>query len=70
MLRTLLIMGFSLGIFLVSALIMYGAWLALGELAPLTRGIISLFFWIFAFSGSTYLFWKVIERMTVMEVVR
>lgn len=70
MLRTLLIMGFSLGIFLVSALIMYGTWLALAGLAPLTRGMISLFFWIFAFSGSTYLFWKAIERMTVMEVVR
>ena len=70
MLRRLLIMGFSLGIFLFSALVMYGAWLVLGGLAPLARGIVSLFFWIFAFSGSTYLFWKAIERMTVTEVIR
>ncbi|MGI0083588.1 MAG: hypothetical protein ACREBQ_00745 [Nitrososphaerales archaeon] len=66
----MLITGLSLGIFLFSALIMYGAWLALDGLAPLARGIISLLFWIFAFSGSTYLFWKAIEKMTVTEVLR
>ena len=66
----LLIMTLSLGIFLFSALIMYGAWVALASVVPFWRGIASLFFYIFAFAGSTLVFWKVIERITVTEVMR
>ncbi len=63
-------MGFSLGIFLFSAAAMYTVWRAFEDLDALARDVVSLFSFIFAFSGGTFLFWKAIERMTVTEVSR
>jgi hypothetical protein len=70
MTRSLLIAVLSLGVFLFSALVMYGVWMALDDLAALPRGIIALFFWIGAFSGATFGFWKITKRLTFAEALQ
>ncbi len=67
--RSLLIMGFGVGIFMVSSLVMYLVWIRFEELSDIARGVVSLFSFIFAFSGTTFLFWKMVERLSVVEAL-
>jgi flagellar basal body-associated protein FliL len=65
--RLLFVMLLAIGVVALSAGVMYTAWVVLGGVPRLTRGLVSLLSWIAGFSGGTYLFWKTIERISVVK---
>jgi hypothetical protein len=62
--RAALIISLSLNVFLLSAFVMYGAWLESGDLGKLTRALVSLAAYVVSFGAATVVVWKIVSQLS------
>ncbi len=58
----------AVGVVALAAGMMYVSWVLLRAVPHLVRGVVSLFSWIAGFALGTYLFWKIIEGISIQKI--
>ena len=66
--RIFLLVSFSISVFALASLSMYGAWVTTYMLNDMTRGVAALFVWIATFGVGTVAFWKIVEELAAEGV--